>query len=249
MKDQAIGAQRDQDHRRHVADPGEREERPGRQSKIEGEDVVGARGPNLVVEREGLHRDHEQEDKGCEHVDRAAVFGTDIGVEKIDGDVGAAIGRRPDTPEDQDAQQQAAEVVAIGDRDTEEIAQQHRNEHVGGDNSDKERGQELDGIDEAIHEVGFHAPAPSRMKPIAVLSRRRRRKFRRRQLDHQRPACSEAPPTDAGQYAALYWASDCLSSFMMAAGSPPALRTLSVHCACSGSADFFHSSSCASVIG
>jgi hypothetical protein len=170
MKDQAIGAQRDQDHRRYVADPGQREERPGRQSKIEGEHVVGARGPNLVVQREGLHRDHEQEDEGCEYVDRAPVFGADIGVEEIDGDVGAAVGGRPDAPEDQHAQQQAAKVVAVGDRDGEEIAQQHRNENVCGDDPDEERGQQLDGIDEAIHEVGFHAPALSRMKPIAAPS-------------------------------------------------------------------------------
>src|SRR5262245_47959328 len=34
-------------------------------------------------------------------------------------------------------------------------------------------------------------------------------------------------PKFAPQYAALYWASDCLSSFMMASGSPPALRTFS----------------------
>src|SRR6476620_3497598 len=52
----------------------------------------------------------------------------------------------------------------------------------------------------------------------------------------------------ADQYAALFCASDCLSSFMMASGSPPALRTLSVHCFSSGSADFFHSPSCASVM-
>src|SRR5215471_6397010 len=53
----------------------------------------------------------------------------------------------------------------------------------------------------------------------------------------------------AGQYAALYCSSDCLSSSMMVAGSPPALRTLPIHCCSSGSADFFHSLSCALVIG
>ena len=58
-----------------------------------------------------------------------------------------------------------------------------------------------------------------------------------------------ALPRSFRQYAALYCASVCLSSFMMASGSPPALRTLSAHCFSSGSADFFHSLSCASVIG
>src|SRR5437016_8365152 len=49
MEDQPIGAQRNQEHRRHVADPGQQKERPGRQPKIEREHVIGARGPDLVV--------------------------------------------------------------------------------------------------------------------------------------------------------------------------------------------------------
>src|SRR5664279_6076647 len=46
---QAVGADSDQQHRRHVAQPGDHEERPGRQAKIEGEHVVGARGHHLVA--------------------------------------------------------------------------------------------------------------------------------------------------------------------------------------------------------
>src|SRR5712691_9390211 len=144
MKDQAIGAHRNQDQRRHVAGPGQREERPGRQPQIEGEHVVGARARDLVVERPGLHRDDEQKDERREDIHRALVSGTDIGPEQINRDVGAAIGGRPDAPEDQDAQQQAAEVVAVGDRDVEEVTQQHRDEDIGGDNPDEECGEELD---------------------------------------------------------------------------------------------------------
>ena len=42
--------------------------------------------------------------------------------------------------------------------------------------------------------------------------------------------------------------SGALSSFMILSGSPPAERTASAHFCSSGCADFFHSSSCSSVI-
>jgi hypothetical protein len=72
--------------------------------------------------------------------------------------VGAAVGGRADAPEDQHAQQQAAEVVAVGNRDTEEVAQQDRNEHVGSDDPDEQCGQELDGIDEPIRDPAHALP-------------------------------------------------------------------------------------------
>ena len=50
------------------------------------------------------------------------------------------------------------------------------------------------------------------------------------------------------QYPALYCASESFSSFMIVSGLPPAPFTPSAHFCCSGSADFFHSPSCASVI-
>ena len=161
MKDQPVGAQRNQDHRRDVADPGQREEWPSRQPQIESEHVVGARRPDLVVECEGLHRDHEQQNERCEYVDRALIPRAHIGIEKIDGNMGAAIGGGANSPEDQHAEQQAAEVVAVGNRDAEEIAQQHGHEDVGGDDADKQRGQKLDGIDEPIGEFRLHVTAPS----------------------------------------------------------------------------------------
>src|SRR3954468_4564779 len=235
MEDQAIGAQSNEEDGGDVAEPGQQEERPGRQPQIEREHVVGARRPYLVVEGDGLHRDHEQEHQGREDVDRALVLRPDIGPEQVDGDVGAAIGGRADAPEDQHAQQQAAEVVAVGDRDAEEVAQQDRGEHVGSDDPDEERGQELDGIDEPIRN-------PTHALPLAGCSApwwRRRRTSRRRRYHREWRASNEL--MRRRQYAALFCASDCLSSFMMASGSPPALRTLSAHCFSSGSADFFHS--------
>jgi hypothetical protein len=108
-----------------------------RQPQVEREHVVGPRGPDLVVERHGLERDHEQQHQCREHVDDPLQLLTDIGVEQIDGDVSAAVGRGGDAPEDQDAEQQAPEVIGVGDLETEEIAQQDRDEDVGADDPTK----------------------------------------------------------------------------------------------------------------
>ena len=56
----------------------------------------------------------------------------------------AAIGGRGDAPENQDAEQELAEIVAIGNRHAEEVAQQDRDEDVGGDDADEDRGHQLD---------------------------------------------------------------------------------------------------------
>jgi len=55
-----------------------------------------------------------------------------------------------DAPEDQDAQKESSEVVAVGNLDAEEVSQQDRGEDIGGDDADEERGQQLDPIDEAM---------------------------------------------------------------------------------------------------
>ena len=56
-----------------------------------------------------------------------------------------------------DAEQQAAEVVGIGNRIGEEIAQQHLDENIGSDDADKECRDPFDRIDETIHVDAFHA--------------------------------------------------------------------------------------------
>src|ERR1700736_2121373 len=58
-KDEPVGADRDQQHRRDIAYPGEGEERPVRQPQIESEDVVLIGREHLVEQRIGLHRDDE----------------------------------------------------------------------------------------------------------------------------------------------------------------------------------------------
>src|SRR5262249_8726105 len=215
------------------------------------------------------------EDERREHVDEALQFRPDIGVNEVDRDVPAAVRRCGDAPEDQDAQKEPSEVVAVGDLDAEEVSQQDRGEDIGGDDADEERRHQLDPIDEAVHaaapdhdlrcRLGFGHDAIScsldRLCAVEHARERAATSSAARVGCLPAPAAARTPPfssrdglrearrgEDAAQYAALYWASDCLSSFMMAAGSPPALRTLSVHCFSSGSADFFHSSSCASVI-
>src|SRR5262249_25567040 len=91
----------------------------------------------------------------------------DVRVEQIDRDVRAAIGGRRDAPEDQDAEQKLAEVVAVGDRDAEEVTQHDRDEDVGRDHADADRSNPLDRVDEPIHQVGF--PGPSALTTVAAV--------------------------------------------------------------------------------
>ena len=108
---------------------------------------------HLVEQRPGLHRHHEQQHQRREHIDPALVFRRRIGPDQIDGDVGAAIAGGGDAPEDQDAEQELAEIVIVGNRHREEFAHEHRGEGVQRDNADKERRDPFDRIDEAVHDV------------------------------------------------------------------------------------------------
>jgi hypothetical protein len=65
--------------------------------------------------------------------------------------VGAAIARRRDAPEDDDAEHQHAEIVGIGNREAEEVAQQHRDEDVERNHTDEKGGDPFNGIDESVH--------------------------------------------------------------------------------------------------
>jgi hypothetical protein len=70
-----------------------------------------------------------------EDVEEALHARADIGVEEIDGDVRAAIRRRRNTPENQNAEEKPAEIVAVGNLHGKELAQQHRDEDVDGDDA------------------------------------------------------------------------------------------------------------------
>ena len=135
--------------------------------RVEGQHVIGARSPDLVVERVGLHRDDEQQNERREHVDDALQARADIGVEQVDGDVGAAVARRGDAPEDQNAEQQPAEVVGIRNLHAEEVAQHDRDEDVGGDDADEAGGDQLDEVDEPVH----RAARTARRRPVAGAAR------------------------------------------------------------------------------
>src|SRR5215467_7280318 len=116
MKDEAIGPDRDQQHRGNVTKPGNQEERPGRQSEIEGEYVVGTRRHDLVEQGVGLHRDYEQQYQCRKDIDHALITRPYIAPYEIDGDVRAAIGGGGDAPENEDAEHQSAEIVGVGNR-------------------------------------------------------------------------------------------------------------------------------------
>src|SRR5262249_17721340 len=73
--------------------------------------------------------------------------------EQIDRDVPAAVACGSNSPEDQDAKQHAPEVITVRNLIGEEVAQQHRNEDVGRDHADEERGNQFDAVDETVHLV------------------------------------------------------------------------------------------------
>src|SRR6516162_5690253 len=85
LEDQPVSANGDQQHGRDVAEPGDQEKRPDRQAQIEAEHMIGARGPDLVVERVGLYADNEQKNERGERVDEALQARADIGIELIRG--------------------------------------------------------------------------------------------------------------------------------------------------------------------
>src|SRR5690242_18500905 len=55
MEDEPPGAHGDEDDGGDVANPGDGEEGPGRQMKIEGQDMVGPRRAHLVEQRRGVN--------------------------------------------------------------------------------------------------------------------------------------------------------------------------------------------------
>ena len=74
--------------------------------------------------------------------------------------MGAAIGGRGNAPENQDAEEKAAEIVAVGDRHREEIAQQHGDEDIDRDDADERRGDQFDAVDETVHVSALHGAGP-----------------------------------------------------------------------------------------
>src|SRR5215468_2520856 len=94
VEDQPPGTDSDQQHGRYVARPRDREERPGRQMEVDGQDIVVAGGDHLVEQGVGLHRDHEQQHQGGEHVDDALPPRPHIGPNQVDRNMAAAIARR-----------------------------------------------------------------------------------------------------------------------------------------------------------
>src|SRR6185436_17073978 len=154
VEDQSIGSHGDQQDGGDVTEPGYKEERPGRQPQVEGLHVGAVGTHDLVEEGVGLHGDDEQQHERGKDVDHALIARADIGPHEVDRNVGAAIGRGSDTPEDEDAEQKLAKVVAVGNADAE-VAQHNGDEYVGRNDADENGGRQLDTIDEGVHAAAF----------------------------------------------------------------------------------------------
>src|SRR6266436_5530039 len=165
----------------------------------------------------------------------------------------AAIARRRDAPEDQNAKQKLAEIVAVGNRCAEEVAQQHGKKNIDRDDSHEDGRHPFDRVDEAVHAVAGHdgpfgvhpSPSSGRVAERSEVgwgptARPCRGKDPTPTLPEDGEGAARSPRP---QYPALYFASWSLSSFMAAAGSTPTLRTLSAQVFSNGSAAFFHCAS------
>src|SRR5450759_5087577 len=148
-------------------------------------------------------------------------------------DRGAAIAGGGDAPEDQNAEQQAADIERIRDRIVEEIAQQHRDENIGGDNADKSRRDPFDRIDETIHRRPLHV----RSRPPGMQGENGGGKIPAAVANGMRCYFARA----------LYLASEARSSVIAASGSAPVFLTASAQVLISGSDAFFHSAVCSGV--
>src|ERR1700680_3817876 len=124
MKYEAIGSDRNQKHRRGVAEPGDGEEWPRRQAHIEGAHVVSVGADYLVKKRIGLHGHHEQQNQRREDVGPALVTRANVAPNQIHRDVRAAVRGSGNAPEDENAEEKPAKIVRIGNLEKDAIAEQ-----------------------------------------------------------------------------------------------------------------------------
>src|SRR5579883_1429255 len=225
MEDQAVSADRDQQHRRNIARPCDREERPGRHVHVEGRDMILIGAAHLVEQRPGLHRHDEQKHERCEHVDQALVFWPDVTPHQIDGDVSAAIGGGGNAPENQDTEHHAPDVEGIGNRIAEQIAQEHRGKNVDRHDADEAGRDPFDRVDKTIHGTARHFSYGVR-------------KWKAERAG----TCGQIKMKEQVYGAkALYLVSEARNSESAASGSIPVLRTASFQVLTNGLAAFFQS--------
>src|SRR5262249_26152887 len=143
-------------------------------------------------------------------------------------DMCAAIARRSNAPEDQDAEQQLAKIIGIRDGVGEKVPQQNSNEDIGGDDADKKRRNQFDCSDECIHLVA-RCPILATSQLDACSFRHGCLSLRPGAVSFPLPFYRIDPVAVADQNPALYWASEACSPLRMASGSPPTLRTSSPH--------------------
>src|SRR5262245_27686101 len=160
MEHQAPRADGDQHHGAPVSGPCDRGKRPGWQVEVEGQNAVDVGAAHLVEQHDRLHRHDEQKYQRREHVDEPLQAWTGIAPDQVDRDMPAAVTGGGNSPEDEDAEQLASEVITVRDRRIEELAQENRKEDVGRDEPDEARREPLDGIDDPVGDrLAFHAPA------------------------------------------------------------------------------------------
>src|SRR5580704_18036851 len=107
----------------------------------------------LRMEDQPVGAHDEQKHRGREYVDDPFGAIAHIGIEQVDSDVIAAIRRRRDAPENENAEQKPAEIVAVGNLHAEKLAQHHRDEDVERHDADEEGGNQLDAVDENVHRI------------------------------------------------------------------------------------------------
>src|SRR5262249_4144219 len=147
-----------------------------------------------------------------------------------------------------DAKQVLAEIVTIGDRHAEG-PQNHGDKHIGGDNADEHRGQQLDVVDEPIHAVARRLRCYRLSRGVRLafaLGHGNRSSSQRRRT--KAAACYCLRCASCRQYAACYFASESFSSRMMISRWAPSFFTFSAQVLARGSAALRHSASCGSEI-
>src|SRR4051812_46239798 len=117
---------------------------PDRLAQVESRDVIGLGVKHLDADHPGKDDQAHHRDDISKQVHRALYPGPGGGIEQVDGDVLATIAGAGDAPEDQDAEAEAAEVVAVRNRPDEDVAQEDRDEDQQRDGGEKSRRRQFD---------------------------------------------------------------------------------------------------------
>ena len=173
----AQGANHHQNNCRGEPDPGDEVIDPHRLAQIEGREVVGSRVHHLDRHHPGEDDQADQRDDIGKRVDRAPDRGRHKAMQQVDGDVLATIAGAGDAPEDEDAEQQAADIVAVRYRPDEDVAEENRYESDEGDDGEKSRRRHFNAVDEAVDRTAVIDAANHHFAKALCLARSARSSF------------------------------------------------------------------------